>query len=274
MEQLKGKKILIGKDPSNDRLLVAVSGLGKNAAAPLAGTSAVPASVSRCLPGAGVAHACISVDEKGVLTLENLKSQNVTFVNGKEIVSKRVTVNTDVQLGRDRYSVQIATIIEAAGRLVGANVIRQGQAAGSNQAGNSGTVPPPAPKQKFNIRHLEMVYDNMKAEQRRIKEGQRRLTLIRSAAGIFTSCALLASFVFGQFAYILTGIGVLGNIYTLFVMKNNDTTEEMERINEEFQDRYVCPNPDCQKFLGNMRYKLLRKQYSMQCPHCKCGFVD
>ena len=71
MEQLKGKTILIGKEPSQGRLLVALPGSGKSAAIGLPGS--VPASVSRCRPAEGIAHAKISIDQSGNIILTNLK---------------------------------------------------------------------------------------------------------------------------------------------------------------------------------------------------------
>ena len=87
-------------------------------------------------------------------------------------------------------------------------------------------------------------------------------------------CAMPCIFLFGPIGYVLTGIGIIGNIYSFVGLKNDDASDVLERLNEDFQDRYVCPNPDCNKFLGNLSYRLLKRQYSMHCPYCKCEYVE
>lgn len=89
MERLKGKTILVGKEPGQGRLLVAVLETGKAAA--IGSPGCVPNSVSRCKPADGVAHVKITIDQSENMVLTNMKPQNVTFINGTEIVSKHVT---------------------------------------------------------------------------------------------------------------------------------------------------------------------------------------
>ena len=112
MERLKGKTILIGKEPGQGRLLVAIQGNGKSAA--IGAPGSVPACVSRCKPSEGVAHAKITVDQTGNMTITNMKPQNVTFVNGSEIASKRVSSSNTVELGKDRFSINLPVVIETA----------------------------------------------------------------------------------------------------------------------------------------------------------------
>lgn len=81
-------------------------------------------------------------------------------------------------------------------------------------------------------------------------------------------------FMFGPVGYALTGIGIIGNLYSFIGLKNDNTAEVLEQIGETFQDEYVCPNPDCNKFLGNISYRLLKKQYSMHCPYCKSEYIE
>lgn len=258
MERLKGKTILIGKEPGQGRLLVAIQGNGKSVA--IGSPGSVPACVSRCKPAEGIAHAKITVDQVGNMILTNMKSQNVTFVNGSEIASKHVSVANTVELGKDRFGINLPTIIETAKKIASTTVVPSG----------SGTQP----FKKFNISHLERVWNELQEKRKELQAKQKKINLVRSGCGLFTLCAMPCIFMFGPVGYVLTGIGIVGNLYSFVGLKNDNTTDIMEQMNEEFQDRYVCPNPDCNKFLGNISYKFLKKQYSMHCPYCKSEFVE
>lgn len=246
MDSLKGRTILIGKEPGQGRLIVALE--GNSAVATVGGVGSVPDCVSRCNPSDGVAHAKISVDQNGVITLSNLKSQNVTYVNGAEIVSKRIDKTNSVELGKDHYKLNLPLIFEAAEKLVAS--------------------------EGFNISHLEGVWNDLQNHRKAIQAKQKKINLVRSGCGLFTMCAMPCIFLFGPVGYVLTGIGVAGNLYSFIGLKNDNTADVMEQLNEEFQDKYVCPNPKCNKFLGNISYRLLKKQYSMHCPYCKSKYIE
>lgn len=257
MDKLKGKTILIGKEPGQGRLMVAVSGCGKSAV--IGTTGIVPGCVSRCKPAEGVAHAGIVIDANGAMVVKNIKPQNITYVNGRETVSKRIELTDAVELGKDRYRIDLSLVLETAKKLVGGQV----ETGGGSNGGKT-----------FNIAHLEMVWDNYHDELNDLREKQKRVNLIRTGCGIFTMCAMPCIYLFGRVGYVLTGIGIVGNVYSFFILKNDNTTEEQERITEKFQEHYVCPNPECNKFLGNITYKLMKKQYSMHCPYCKSEYVE
>lgn len=241
MNSLKGKTILIGKEPEKGCLSVAVGGNVATIGYP----GCVPGSVSRCIPLQKVAHAQIAIDKNGEMTLTNLKPANVTYVNGVEIMSKHITLSSQISLGQDRYAIDLNVILATAEKLVPV---------------------------EYDISPLEAVWNTYRAGLKQLRDKQNRINLIRAASGILTSCAILASIQIGRSGYILTAIGVLGNIYCFFGMKNDNTADKQERLTEEFQEHYVCPK--CNKFLGNYPYKLMKKQYGMQCPYCKCKFIE
>lgn len=263
MDRLKGKTILIGKEPGQGRLLVAIQGNVKSAA--IGAPGSVPACVSRCKPAEGVAHAKIMVDQNGNMVLTNMKSQNVTYVNGSEIASKRVSSSNSVELGKDRFSINLPVVIETAKKIATVAPI---------PTPNPHPNPNPEPVKEFNISHLERVWHDLQAKRKEIQAKQKKINLVRSGCGLFTLCAMPCIFMFGPVGYVLTGIGIVGNLYSFVGLKNDNTSDVIDQLNEEFQDRYVCPNPDCNKFLGNISYKLLKKQYSMHCPYCKSEFVE
>lgn len=284
MERLKNKTILIGKEPGQGRLLVAVAGTGKTAA--IGSPWCVPNCVSRCKPAENVAHAGITIDRSGNLTLSNMKSQNVTFVNGSEIASKRITASSTVELGKDRFAVNIPMILEAAKKIVGVP-------AGSpiSQSYHKQEQPKTAPK-KYNISHLEHVWEDFHNNGIEIKKRQKEQGVMASLPMFFTmgggAITFVLSFICGDkykveiqiLAGLLVVVGLIVLVYSFTKRKNDNSIEEMEQISENFQLRYVCPNPDCNKFFGSISYKLLKNQLRsckdqrMYCPRCGCELVE
>ena len=272
MDKLKGKTILIGKEPGEGRLLITIEGNGKKAA--IGAPGSVPDCVSRCRQAEGVAHVKITVDRNGNMVLTNMKPANVTFVNGKEIISKHVAISDTVELGKDHFRLNLPVVIETAKKMT--IVVNPGSKSHLGTNPNPGPLPNPNPKpvKKFNISHLEREWDRLQDKKKEIRAKQKKINLVRSGCGLFTMCAMPCIFMFGPVGYVLTGIGIIGNLYSFIGLKNDNTGDVLEQLNEEFQDRYVCPNPDCNKFLGNISYKLLKKQHSMHCPFCKCEYIE
>jgi DNA-directed RNA polymerase subunit RPC12/RpoP len=257
MGSLSGKTILIGKEPGQNRLLVAVQTNGGYKTAVVGEPGCVPACVSRCLPQQGKAHAKIEVGNDGTVKVTNLKPENVTYVNGSEIVSKTVAPDAKVELGMERYDVNLSVILNTATRILAEPAAPQG--------GES-------PQASYNIAHLETVWNTYHDGLRSLREKQKRVNLIRSGCGIFTMCAMPCIFFFGPIGYVLTSIGVLGNIYSFVGLRNDNSADAQEKMLETFQDSYVCPK--CGKFLGGYSYRMMKKQYGMKCPYCKSNYVE
>lgn len=266
MNNLKGKTILIGKEPGSGRLLVAIDGAGKTAA--IGAPGCVPASVSRCKPTERKAHAKITVDNLGNMVLTNMKPENVTYVNGSEIVSKKVTGSNSVELGKDHFNINLALVIDTARKLLTTAV------SGGSAAGGS------APTKQFNIRHLKQVWNNYETEMDRIailqqEIGKKRMLPIMVGSFSGVASPILASFVAVNTLYITIPVAAISfGLYLANYRKKDTSYEDRKAATEKLTDDYVCPNPECNKFLGNLSYNLLKKQYSMHCPYCKCEFIE
>lgn len=268
MDRLKGKTILIGKEPQNGRLLIAIQGNGKSAA--LGTPKSVPACVSRCKPAEGIAHAKIAVDQSGNMILSNMKPQNVTYVEGSEIVSKKVTATSRVELGKDRYGIDLPAVLNAAKTIVSANTPKP----------TPTPQPFSEPQKVFNISHLSGVWERYETEIDRIAQQQQEIgkkrmlpIMVGSLSGV--ACPILAAVVAVNTLFITVPVAAISfGLYFINYKKKDTSYEERKDATEKFSDEYVCPNPDCNKFLGNLSYRLLKKQYSMQCPYCKSKFVE
>lgn len=250
------RQILIGKEPGLGRLLVAVVG-GKTAAIGTSGC--VPNSVSRCKVAEGVAHAKIVIDQKGDMVLTNMKAQNVTFVNGSEIVSKRILPSYIVELGKDRFNINLSVVIETAKKLIDAI---------------------PGSKKKYDISHLDRVWKTYEKEMDRIafqqqEAGKKRMLPIMVGSLSGAASPILAALVAVNILYITVPLAAVSfGLYFIIYRKKDTSYQERKDATKKFTDEYVCPNPSCKKFLGNISYNLMKKQYSMQCPHCRCEFTE
>lgn len=261
MDKLKGKTILIGKEPGNGRLLVSVSGNQQTAA--IGQPNSVPNCVSRCKPVEGLGHVKITIDQRGNMILTNMKPQNVTYVNGTEVESKHVSPTNSIELGKDHFGISLPLVIETAKKIVAANAKPEAKS--------------------FDVSHLEQVWKRFHDSNLEIKKRQRHQGLQSRIPMFFTmggGAISSVSFALGwgdevkTLCVAMTVIGLLIMIYSFFKTKNDTSIEDSEKLLEEFQDKYVCPNPECNKFLGNMSYRLMMKQYSKQCPYCKCKFSE
>lgn len=260
IDNLKGKTILVGKEPGNGRLYIAVIINGQPKVTAIGGMNSVPNSVSRCKPAEGVAHCKIVVDFNGSITVTNLKPQNVTYVNGAEIVSKKVQLSGMIELGKDRYALNIATVIEAASKIVGATV-------------------PPTPKE-FSIKPLKKVWDEYHDENIKIRKRGQELGASQSFTPILTLgsgaiSTIAAPLGFSNVCFVSIPLMILG----MFLMvrnynrrKNDTSIEDGERLLEGFQHKYVCPNPDCKHFMGMQSYIVLRQ--TKKCPWCGCIYTE
>ena len=157
--------------------------------------NSVPNSVSRCKPAENTAHCKIEIDTTGNLIVTNLKPQNVTYVNGAEIVSKRVKPDGMLELGKDRYLVSVSTILETASKIV-AKV----------------SPTPPPPPEEYSIKHLQKVWDDYNNGLRDIKIRTKNIGLLSSIPMAFSMLGGLIAGVapeIREYALVLTGIALL-----------------------------------------------------------------
>lgn len=260
---LTNRKILIGKEPINGRLMIGFPVKGKIQTVAVGASNSVPGSVSRYNGEQCVAHISLEINKDGELSVTNLKEQNVTYVNGVEIVTKMIPLDSIVELGKDRFAINIPDILKVIEKIL--------------------KVAEPEAPAVYNISHLEAVWDkfhqyNIDLQKRARKQSvhARIPMFFTMGAGAISSIAFACGW--GDsvkvLCVLLTLIGLVIMFYSFLKSKNDTSIEDRERYTEEFQEKYICPNPDCGKFLGNYSYKLMKRQYSMACPHCKCKFTE
>lgn len=213
-------------------------------------------------------HCWLTDNGDGTWTLQN-KSQNGTFVDGKQILKTKVTPDTYIKLS-GTTTVKVADLLPIPQKPV---------------------TPPPAPtpsaanKPKevptYSIRHLEKIWKDYHDKQLEIKNRQRSINQLRSASPIFTigsgAIATMAKTMgwdegIFTFTIVLTIVGLVLMVYSFVKGYNDNSIEEQEKATEDFQHRYVCPNPECRHFMGNQPYRLIRQNKT--CTWCKCKYTE
>lgn len=252
-ERLKNKTILVGKEPDNGRLLVSIKVDGKPKNALMGSINSVPNCVSRCKPNEDVAHCKIEVLNDGTMILTNIKPKNSTFVNGSEINSKRININSHVSLGKDMYPINIGSVLDTANKLL--EIV----------------PPPPPPPPEKSIQHLELIWKEYNNEIKAIRLAQQNRAkqrlipiMISSVSGVIS--IVLSLFLGTMSLFISIPISLLPFLmYIKFFQEKDTSIEDQEKAEEKLELRYRCPHEDCDCYLGKIPYITLSQ-------HKKCSF--
>lgn len=205
--------------------------------------NSVPKTVSR-------QHCKIVVNPDGSMTVINLKPANVTYVNGLETVQKNISKSDKVELGSERYTLDLKAVLDA----VSGEVVRS-----------------------YDISHLKAVWDKYQADKMDIQIKQSKSSAIQSITGVLSMASILCGFIPGipmaprVFLYVTAFILVI----IFFVYRLNHAGEfviKLKELDDQFHKDYVCPNPDCKRFLGAIPYEDLVKQ-TKSCYVCKSEYT-
>lgn len=203
----------------------------------------------------------------GTYTIENLSNFG-TKVDGRTIIkTTSATLDSLLELGPE-FKARLRDLIVPRVREPEVSVdvhIEPGNAKGGKADGNE-------PK-TYNIYHLKKVWDDYNNRNLYNAERQRKINLMRTGLGVFTMCAMPTIFFLGPIGYVLTGIGVVGNIYSFAGMRNSETAIQKQKRQEAFDDAWVCPNPKCGRTLPAKNYRMLVKN-NKSCPYCKCKYIE
>lgn len=266
LNHLKGKGIFVGRESGTDRLFAYLSINGQVKGFAIGNAGNLPHSVSRAIQNQNKAHASIKIDNSGNITLANLKQENVTFVNGSPIVSKRISESDKIELGADHYQLPLETILKEVSTVIQ----------------SSESSPSPKPEvESFNISHLEKVWNDYHEGDLAIKDKQHKMGLHQRipifftiGAGALTSVAWSLGWDEGIriVSICLTGIGLFLMIYFFIQSSKFNPAREADKLKEDFQNKYRCPNPDCKRFLGFYSYSMMKDNYHYECPYCRSKF--
>ncbi len=228
-------EIIIGRNAQTGQLSLTMGQQIKNIGA----ANSVPRSVSR-------RHCRVQVLPNGNYTIENLKMENDTFVNGSPIFTKTVTSSDVVELGGEHYRLDWTAIKQ---------IIDQ-------------STPKTA-----DIRPLRRIWTRYEEEANAIQTDLARKNAIRGIAGALGTLGILCTFIeaLGALRFVLMSIGLIITV-TMVIISYNDSKKapiKKKMLQQKLRNNYVCPN--CKKFF-TMDYDLLTRQYD-QCPFCKAKFI-
>lgn len=218
-------------------------------------------------------HCKVSDNGDGTYTVENLSSSG-TKIDGMDIIRATAKPDSRIQLGQS-YTATLRELIGIPVSSQSAGIAQRptGQAQHAAADAGAGAAPKSPTVKTYDISHLKDVWENFNNTNLEMANSQRKTNLQRTLFGIFTMCAMPTIFFLGPLGYVLTGIGILGNIYSFTVMKNAETAEQRQQRQDDFDDAWVCPNPDCGRSLMAKNYKHLLRNFQ-SCPHCKCKYVE
>lgn len=216
-------------------------------------------------------HCKVTPNGDGSYTLENL-SGNGTYIDNLEIVRKTVMPDTVIRLGKS-YKTTLKELLQEAKT--------KGEKESSKPAQQwERSIPQDKAIPSFSIRHLKSVWEEYEQTNLKSEERNRRNTIIRTGLGVFTMSTMLLFRVLGDYAFIFTGIGIVGNLYSFIGLKNSESPSERKERRENLEAAYVCPNPACRHSLPVKSYRMIVNDYvhsdpnKPSCPYCKCRFTE
>lgn len=243
---------VIGKEEGQHRLLVKVGSKAFVVGIP----QSVPNTVSRIHCSLSVEYADTQARKVTKIKIQNLKSQNITYVDGQEVEAKVIKEDSHVQLGCEHYSMDLKQVIDGMRKFLPAA--------------------PPPPTAKYSISPLMKIWQEYDEEKLRISDEAAKNANRQRLQGILSMSGMLIGFIpdIDQTIRIVIIAAALLIAIFFFVKGSSDDTvqRKLHDLDEEFRKRYVCPNPECRHFIGNIPYDVL--SHNSGCSYCKCKYKE
>lgn len=239
---------LLGKEEGAHRLEVKVGQKSFVVGSP----ESVPKSVSR-------SHCLLTVDfsddsKRTVksIVVKNVKTQNTTYVDGLEVEQKAIKENSLVQLGFERYKLDVPSIVAKLRQLL------------------------PEVKVEYSILPLKNVWEEYDRTKLAITTSSVKSANRQRLQGILSMFGMLVGFIPGVptlFRIVIIGAALLMAVYFFIKGSVGDPVHKrLHDLDEDLRKRYVCPNPECRHYLGQTPYDVLRQNKS--CVYCKCKYKE
>ena len=223
-------EIIIGRNQQTRQLNIIKDGVERA----YGQANSVPTDVSRH-------HLSLQPAGAGKWQVKNLNERNVTFVNGIAIESKTVSESDKIELGNSHYLFSWSALQE--------------------------------PKvETIDIRSLKKIWDDYQQEDTAIRNRQKNNGLLASIPLGFSMLGGIIAGVAPEIrgvALVFTGIAFLLFIYGLYRRSQDNSTIELKRLQEDFDQKWVCPK--CKRPLTCFRSYTILSQNDA-CPFCKTKF--
>lgn len=234
-------EIIIGREEGARRLHCVAGGREFNIGA----AGSVPLSVSR-------QHCKLTVNGSDI-TIENIKVQNITFVDGNQIVSKTISATSKVQLGEERFLIPLQQILQLA------------------TGGKMGAPEVPT----FSLKPLKSVWEEYDRRKMEIQNNAAKSANKQRLQGILSMLGMCVGFIPGidQTVRIVIIVAALAIAVYFFIKgsMNESVQQQLHDLDEEFAKKYKCPNPKCGKPFGAVPYRNI--EYNKQCFACGCKYT-
>lgn len=220
-------------------------------------------------------HLKLTALPNGKVQVEDLGSTNGTFVDGVRIIQKVVDRNTVIQMG-STFTFRVSDVLPEV-NTPPVRLIRQPAPGSPAGMQGSGSQIPTKPAE-YSIAHLEKVWNDYDRALMEIREkaqniGKKRMLPMMLGMASSALSPILAMILSLQTLYITVPIALICLIMYIQSYNQKDTSSDDQRVAKaNYIKHYVCPNPECHRYVGNMGEYMVLKQ-NTNCPHCKCKWT-
>ena len=186
-EFLAEVEAVIGKEEGQHRLLVKIGQKAFVVGSP----QSVPNTVSRSHCSLSVEYTDDQARKVTKIKIQNLKPQNITYVDGQEVESKSIKEISHVQLGFNRYNMDLKQVVDGMRKFLPAA--------------------PPPPPETFSLLKLKAVWEEYDSAKMELQLAEQKKNNFRGLGGILSGAGILFMFIpsLGVIRYIATGLSVL-----------------------------------------------------------------
>ena len=125
----------------------------------------------------------------------------------------------------------------------------------------------------IDVRPLKRVWDEYQRRDIEIRNRQKNNGLLASIPLGFSMLGGIIAAVAPEIrvvALVFMGIAFVTFLYGLFRRSQDNSTVELKQLQEDFEQKWVCPNPKCKRPLPYRSYTILMQNDA--CPYCRAKY--
>jgi hypothetical protein len=225
----------------------------------IAGNRTFDLGAEGCVPMSVSKQHCKITINGSTLTIENLKPQNSTYVDGNQVAKKTITAASRVQLGEERFLLPLQNILQLA---TGGNPVAPGA-------------------QTFSLTPLRSVWEEYNNEMLAIQNKAAKEANKQRLQGIFSMLGMCIGVIpipgvdptLCTIIRISVIVAALALAIYFFVKgsKGAVVQQQLNQLDLKYTEKYKCPNPNCGKPFGRVPYFNIK--YNKQCFACGCKYT-
>ncbi len=191
-------------------------------------------------------HAVLKSTTDGEYFIEDLASGNGTFVNGQQILRKKVTSADIIMLG-GKYTISLSEILNCKNNY------------------------------SSEFEALKEIYEKYQSQKIRIQStNQFKTRLLQSLPftlpGIIGVVLSIAGIANTKILYVSLAVAITGPVIGIFMGAKQaaKTPGQLQALSDQFKTDYVCPK--CGTFLGEIPWQSLKNKGQCSNPSCKSNW--